>query len=236
MINKTKRLVVSRSVKLPRKTHFWGVSPLPGKHNSTDSVPALTVLRDYLNLGDKEREVTRMINSGAVNVDGKRLKERRHSVGFMDSLSVLPIDKHYRVLYDRKGRLVVQEQTSEKALEKPLKVMNKVSVGNEKFMLVFHDGTNMLTDRKDIATGDVIISGLPKKSITHVLKMQPGNRAFLTGGEHVGTIGTIKSVEVKESSGKNLVHFEEGFSTISDYAFVISSSKYSFDIQGGVGH
>ena len=234
MINKTKRLMLSNSVKLPRKTFFWGATPLPGRHNSNDSVTALTVLRDYLNLGDKEREVTRMINSGFVKVDGKTLKERRHGVGFMDSLSIIPIDKHYRVLYDKKGRLIVHEQSPEMASEKPLKVMNRISAGKDRFMLVFHDGTNMLTDRKDIRTGDVVISQLPKKDIKQVLKMQPGNRAFLTGGEHVGSIGTIKSVEVKESSGKNLIHFEEGFSTISDYAFVISSSKYSFEVPGGV--
>lgn len=234
MINRTKRLVVSRSVKIPRKTFFWGVTPLPGRHNSRDSVPALTVLRDYLNVGDKEREVTRMINSGFVSVDGKKLKERRYGLGFMDSISLLPIDKHYRVLYDKKGRLILNEQTSENSKEKPLKVMNKLTTKDGKNQLVFHDGTNFISNNKDIKTGDVLIVSVPSKQIKHVLKMQPGNKAFLTGGEHVGTIGTIKSVEVKESSGKNLVHFEEGFSTIADYAFVVSGQKYSFPVQGGV--
>ncbi len=94
----------------------------------------------------------------------------------------------------------------------------------------------MITQDKDLRPGDVVIFDLKSRSVVEKLKFQPGNRAFLTGGSHVGgEIGTIKKIEVKESSHANLVHFEEGFSTVQDYAFVISSPKYSFNIkvQGG---
>lgn len=232
MINKTKRLMIPRVTKIPRKVYFWGATPNAGKHTKESSVALLTVLRDYLKLGDKEREVTRMLNSGFIKLDGKIVKERKTAVGFMDLISVVPLDKHYRVLYDMKGRLIVKEENPKNNSIKPMKVFNKVTTKSGKTQLVLHDGQNVLTEDSSISTGDVLIMSVPEKKVEHIIKMQPGNKAFLTGGAHVGTIGTIKKVEVKESSSSNLVHFEEGFSTIADYTFVIAGPKYAFDVGG----
>lgn len=233
MINKTKRLVIPRVTKIPRKTFFWGATPNPGKHTKESSVALLTVLRDYLKLGDKEREVTRMLNSGFVKVDGKVVKERKTAVGFMDLISIVPTGEHFRVVYDKKGRLVVNREEEKNGTLKPMKVFNKVTTSSGKTQLILHDGQNFITDDKSITTGDVLILSVPDKKIQHVIKMQPGNKAFLTGGAHVGSIGTIKKVEVKASSGSNLVHFEENFSTVADYTFMIAGPKYSFEIGGG---
>ena len=233
MINKTKRLVISRAAKIPRKNFFWGATPDAGKHSRESSVALLTVLRDYLKLGDKEREITRMLNSGFIKLDGKIVKSRKTAVGFMDVISVVPMEKHYRVLYDNKGRLIVREEDEKSSTIKPMKVFNKITTKAGKTQLTLHDGQNFLSDDKSISTGDVLIMSVPEKKVQHVIKMQPGNKAFLTGGSHVGNIGTIKKVEVKESSASNLVHFEEDFSTISDYTFVIAGPKYSFNVHGG---
>ncbi len=233
MINKTKRLVISRAVKIARKEYFWAATPMTGRHNKENSVALLTVIRDYLGLGDKEREVTRMLNNGLVKVDGKIVKERRTALGFMDVISVESLKLYYRIVYDNKGRLVVAKEDEKNSSLKPKKVINKLTIKGGATQLVFHDGENLITDDKSISTGDVVVLSIPENKISQILKMQPGNRAFLTGGEHVGSTGTIKKVEVKESSGKNLVHFEEGFSTVSDYAFVLGSPKYTFTIPGG---
>lgn len=233
MINKTKRLMISRVTKIPRKTFFWGATPSAGKHSGDSSVALLTVLRDYLQLGDKEREVTRMLNSGFIKLDGKIVKSRKTAVGFMDIISVVPTNQHFRILYDSKGRLVAKEEDEKNSTIKPMKVFNKVTTKGGKTQLSLHDGQNILSDDKTIATGDVLIMSVPEKKIQHIIKMQPGNKAFLTGGAHVGTVGTIKKVEVKESSSSNLVYFEEGYSTISDYTFIVAGPKYTFNVSGG---
>lgn len=233
MINKTKRLVISRVTKIPRKTFFWGATPNAGKHTRVSSVALLTVLRDYLHLGDKEREVTRMLNSGFIKLDGKTVKSRKTAVGFMDVVTVVPTKQHFRILYDNKGRLIAQEISEKDSAIKPMKVFNKVTTKGSKIQLSLHDGQNVLTEDKTISTGDVLIMSVPEKKVQHVIKMQSGNKAFLTGGAHVGSVGTIKKVEVKESSSSNLVHFEEGYSTIADYTFMIAGPKYTFNVSGG---
>ena len=233
MINKTKRLVIPRVTKIPRKNFFWGATPNPGKHSKESSVALLTVLRDYLKLGDKEREVTRMLNSGFIKIDGKVVKNRKTAVGFMDIITIVPTGENFRVVYDNKGRLVVNRENDKYSNLKPMKVYNKITTPGGKTQLVLHDGQNFITEDKAISTGDVLIMTVPEKKVQHIIKMQPGNKAFLTGGAHVGSIGTIKKVEVKESSGSNLVHFEEDFSTVADYTFMIAGPKYSFEIARG---
>ncbi len=233
MINKTKRLVVPRVTKIPRKNFFWGATANPGRHSKESSVALLTVLRDYLRLGDKEREVTRMLNSGFIKIDGKVVKNRKTAVGFMDVITVVPTSEHFRVLYDKKGRLIVNKEDEKNSNLKPMKVFNKITTVSGKTQLILHDGQNFITEDSSISTGDVLIMSVPEKKIQHIIKMQPGNKAFLTGGAHVGSIGTIKKVEVKESSKSNLVHFEEDFTTVADYTFMIAGPKYSYEIPRG---
>ncbi|MEM0158011.1 MAG: 30S ribosomal protein S4e [Thermoplasmataceae archaeon] len=230
MINKTKRLMVPRSVDIPKKTFFWGSTPTPGSHSAERSVTLLTLLRDYLHYGDKEREITRILNSGFVKVDGKIAKERRRGVGFMDLVELAPLKKSYRIIYDKKGRLQAVPEKESLVNVKLLKVLDKISNAPGKFQLCFHDGQNIVTEDTDITPGDVLVVQIPEKKVLNILKLQSGNKVFLTGGSHVGSVATVKKVEVKESSGSNLIHFEEGFSTIAEYAFPISSPKYQYEM------
>ncbi|WP_337860256.1 30S ribosomal protein S4e [Ferroplasma sp.] len=227
---KTKIMMASRKLKIPRKTNFWSVTPTPATHNKEDSIPMLILLRDYLKLGDKEREITRILNNNMVKVDGKIVKDRRFPLGFMDVLSVETLENEYIILYDRKGKLVAMPNSPNNAGLKLFKVVKKSIVGTGKIQLGFRDGKTIVTDRKDINTSDVLLMKIPGLEIVNVLKMGEGDKAFITGGSHIGELATIKNIEVKKSSVKNMVHLNEGFSTIKDYIYVIGTPKYTFKI------
>ena len=230
-INKTKSMMVSPAVNTPRKRNFWGATP-KGRHSKKESVAILTVLRDYLGIADKEREVTRILNSGLVKLDGKVVKERRFGVGFMDLVTVDQVNANYRILYDRKGRLSAVADNKNTGI-KLVKVTGKKSTGKGTYSITFHDGQNVLTQDASIKPNDVLVISVPDKKIDQILKLGQGARVFMTGGLHVGETGTIKSIEVKESSQSNLVTLEEGFSTTIDNVFVIGNSNYSFDLGEG---
>jgi small subunit ribosomal protein S4e len=233
MITRTKRQMLPRVVKVPRKEYFWGASARPGKHSRESSVPLLHILRDYLHIGDKEREITRLLNSGFVLLDGKKVKDRRTGVGFMDLVTIVPTSESYRLLYDQRGRLVLRKESDKFAGVKFLRVKNKHTIPGGKNQLSFHDGQNTVSD-VDLKPGDVVTVRLPEKKFEEVLRMQPGSKVFITGGSHVGEIATVKKIEVKKSSSANLVEMEEGFETISDYVFVIGSTKFSYEIASEV--
>ncbi len=228
-INKTKVSMVTPAVKTARKLHFWGVTPMTGKHSRARSVAMLTVLRDYLNLGDKEREITRILNSGAVKLDGEIVKERRAAVGFMDVINLVSLNQTYRIIYDTNGRLVAIPDAKH-AGSKLVKVTGKKSEGKGKYVISFHDGQNIISEDSTITPNDVLLVSVPDKKIEQTLKLAPGAKVFMTGGSHVGETGTIKAVEVKKSSQANLVELEEGFSTTIDNVFVIGSQKFMFDL------
>ncbi|MEM0139343.1 MAG: 30S ribosomal protein S4e [Ferroplasma sp.] len=225
---KTKIMMASRKLKIPRKTNFWSVTPVPGTHKKQDALPLLILLRDYLKLGDKEREITRIMVNGDVKVDGRTVKNRRFPVGFMDIVSIKGIDHDFRILYDNKGKLIATTALEENKDLKLFKVIGKSILAPSKIQLGLHDGKTIVTERKDINTSDVLLLKVPDLEIVDVLKLAEGDKAFITGGSHVGEIATIKSIEVKKSSIKNMVHLNEGFSTIKDYIFVVGTSKYTF--------
>ncbi len=228
MINKTKRLMVPRVVKIPRKTFFWAPTPSAGRYGKDQSITILSAIRDYLRISDKERECTRILVNGLVKVDGKVVKDRRFAIGFMDVLEIS--GKFYRVLYNDQGALVILPEAAERSDLKPLKIKNKTIAPGNKIQLGFHDGRVLITDNKDYRVGDVLISKMPEMEVQNVIKFQPGSKAFITGGSHVGTVATISKIEVKSSSSSNLVHFEEGFSTIKDHVFVIGNQRYTFNL------
>ncbi len=230
MILKTKIMMASSKLKIPRKTNFWSVTPTPGPHKKEESIPILIALRDYLKLGDKEREITRILNNGDVKIDGKIIKDRRFPVGFMDVISIKSIDNTFIVLYDNKGKLIISANPEENNDVKLLRIKSKSIIEKGKIQLGFHNGHSMITDRKDLKNDDTLLIKLPNMEIQDVLKMVPGNKAFIIGGSHVGEVGTIKSIDINKSSGKNTVSFNEGFSTVKNYVFVIGNSKYSFKI------
>ncbi len=234
MINKTKRQMIPRVVKIPRKKYFWGATSMPGPHKRNASVPMLHVLRDYLSLGDKEREITRLLNNKFVMVDGKAIKEKKYPAGFMDLITIPELKKSYRVLYDKLGRLTPVPEKEENSNVKPRKVLNKYTIKGGKTMIACHDGYTFISDNKGISTGDVVLYNVKDKKIDGTIKLQEGSKVFLTGGNHVGSIATVKSIEVSKSSQSNLISMEEGFATIEEYVFPIGNLKFnSTEFTGG---
>lgn len=223
MINRTKRMMLPRTIKIPRKEYFWGVTARAGSHRKEDSVPLLIVLRDYLHVGDKEREIARMLNSGSVMVNAKVMKQKGYPLGFMDILSMKGEDKSYRVIYSRKGILSIGIEDGSMQDFKLLKVVGKHVVPGGKMQYAFHDGTNRILESRDIRTGDVLKINLKDGSVVSTYRFVKGSKAYLTGGTHIGEIATIREVEIKSSSRANMVHFEEGFSSLAEYTFVIGS-------------
>lgn len=223
MINKTKRMMLPRTIKIPRKEYFWGVTARAGAHRKQEAVPLLIVLRDYLHLGDKEREITRTLSNGMVTVDSRTVKEKGYSLGFMDIVSLKDQEKYYRIIYSRKGILSVGAEDAAMKDYKLLKIKGKHVVSGKRMQFSFHDGTNRFLDNNDLRTGDVLKINLNDRSIVATYKFAKGSKVYLTGGTHIGEIATIREIEIKSSSRANMVHFEEGFSSLAEYAFVIGS-------------
>lgn len=203
----------------------------PGAHNKIISIPIGILLRDILNLAKDNRESKRLMNRGEVFVDGSIAKDVALPVGFMDILTIKGINKSYRIIFDRKGRLLPVE-ISDDANVKMVAVANKTALRNGKMQLNLSNGYTILTAKDDAAkypTKGTLIITVPELKIKKYLPFEKGMKVIVISGTHVGEIAEI--IDLKPFIGPQpdrvVLKNETGetYDTLEDYAFVIGKTK-----------
>ncbi len=218
-----KRLAAPRIWKIPRKEYPFAPKTIPGPHPADRSVPLLIVLRDLLRVADNRREAKKILSSRAVKIDGKVRTDLKFPVGFMDVVTVG--DKHYRALYDVRGKIRLVEIPEDHAEWKLVRIENKTAVKGGKIVLNLHDGRNIMLDENKYKTGDVLKIKVPTQEIVEHYPLQEGSVAMIIGGSHRGQLAHIKEYRITKSPSDNIVAFEEGFETIKRNVFVVGVGK-----------
>ncbi len=216
---------------IPVKKDFWAPRSKPGKHPKDSSVPLVVIIRDLLGYAENSREARRIVGDRRIMVDGVKATDYNAPVGIMDIVSIPELQEHYRVMLDQYGkiRLVKIEGGEEKW--KLCKIVNKTTINGGLTQYNLHDGRNIvLEDPNEHDTKDVLKLEIPQQLIIDSFKFKEGNMALIIGGKHIGELARIKEFEVVRSSKPNLVHFEEGITTIEDYVFVIGEETPAINI------
>jgi small subunit ribosomal protein S4e len=231
-----KRRAAPRSWTVPRKGTKWILRPRPGPHPQDRSIPLLLVLRDLQRVVVSAREAELLVRSGAVRIDAKVAHDLARGVGLMDTVSLAaPLDRHYRLLTDRRGKLVLASIPSTEASVKIGRVRAKHAAKGGKVEVTLHDGRNFLVAASTpYRVGDSLKIELPGQKVLEHLALKPGVLAYLAGGSHVGELARVERVEVRNSPQPNLVHFKEGFSTIKEYVFVVGEQAPEITVGEGV--
>jgi small subunit ribosomal protein S4e len=231
-----KRRAAPRAWTIPRKGTKWVKRPGPGPHAQDQSIPLLLVLRDLRHLVRSHREASLLLRTGAVRVDGKVAKDLDRGLGLMDTISfAAPLDAHFRVVKDRRGKLVLVAIPSTEAGVKVARVRFKHTVPTGKVEVTLHDGRNLLVAASTpYRVGDSVKIEVPAQKVVDHLKLAPGALAFVAGGSHVGQLARVERVEVRNSSAPNLVHFTEGFATVKEYVYVVGQKSPEVTLAEGV--
>ena len=226
MTFRLKRAAAPRSWTVPRKGTKWLKRPGPGPHAQDQSMPLLLVLRDVRHIVASAREARILLRSGAVRVDGSVAKDLDRGIGLMDTLSFAPpLDSHYRMVKNRRGKLTLVPIPSTEAGVKLGRVRFKHAAKGGRLQVTLHDGRNLLLPATTAyRVGDSVKIDLPGQKVVEHLPLAPGALAYVSGGTHVGELARVDRVEVRNSSQPNLVHFKEGFSTIKEYVFVVGQN------------
>ncbi len=179
-----------------RKAQKFVIKPSPGSHPLENSIPLGLVLKQLV-LAKNKREIKKVLNSSQILINGKRTRSFKAPLGFMDSLSLPEVEKHYRVLFDSKGRLVLKETTPLNAKLKISKIVGKKLHKKGMFQLSLSDGRNLLTKEKNFKTGEGLVLRLPEQSLEKVLPFEKGAEGWLVSGSHKGFRGTIEEMGEK---------------------------------------
>ena len=229
-----KRISAPRSWPIQRKEHYWTVKPRPGAHPANHSIPLLILVRDLLKLADNTKEAKRVLHESNILVNGKIRKDPKYLVGIFDIISIPKIEKHYRVLTDRKGKLTFTQIKEEDSKTKLCRINNKTVVKGGKVQLNMHDGRNVIGSN-EVKTKDSVIISIPDCKIIERFAFSEGNHAMVIGGKHSGEVGKIKSIREVRSSSPNMVTImkdDHEIETIEDYVFIVGEDKLEIDLAG----
>jgi len=222
-----KRLAAPRSMKIHRKEHVWAIRAAPGPHPFEKALPLGLLVRDYIGLCDTYHEAKRIISGGNILVDGMKRKNYKFPCGLMDVISIPSVQKNYRILFDRNGKLVLVPIQEIDASWKLCRIENKTTIRGKKVQLNLHDGTNTLVEKDDYKTGDVLRISFADNKINEVFKFDKGTVAMIIGGSHIGEIASIEELQIVPSSKPNLAKLksDKEFSTIANHVFPIGKTK-----------
>ena len=205
-----------------RKKVKWLLAPAPGAHKKTESISAGVLMRDVLGIAQSAHEAKRILNTGNLLVDGRKVKDVKYSIGLMDIISLPAEKKSYRMSLEG-AKLVPKEISSEHSSRKYLKVTGKHTIRGAKTQLSFHDGRTYLGD-KNVNTGDTCTFSLPEFKLGSHLKFAPGCLCLVTQGKHMGETAELSKMIQRPGShdSEALMKGPNGeFVTVAKYLFVI---------------
>jgi small subunit ribosomal protein S4e len=208
----------------------WAPRPSTGPHKLRECLPLVVLLRNRLKYALTYREAMMIVKNpeGLVKVDGKARSDPKFPVGFMDVISLEKTGDYFRLLYDTKGRFVLQRAEAKDTVWKLLRVKDRTLGPNKVPYLVTHDGRTIRYPHPDVHTNDTIKYNLDTGEIMDFIKFEPGNVAMITAGNNIGRVGVIAHFE-RHEGGFSICHMRDSrghnFATRLQNVTVIGKGK-----------
>ena len=214
-----------------RKGFKWTTNPSPGPHSIESSIPIGLILRESLNLVNTGREARKVLSEGSIRVDGKPCRRDDFPVGLMDVVEIIGLNKAFRVLPDRKGKLILNQVSDDEKEFKLCRVLAKTTLRGGITQLNLSGGRSITLNMGEFSsdmkfkTSDVVKIGIPNNEILDLLKFGEGVLALVINGKNVGRWGGVVKIERSGTRLPDIVTIVERsgeeFLTIEDYTFTI---------------
>jgi len=216
---------------LDKLSGVFAPRPSHGPHKLRECLPLIILLRNRLKYALTKREVVQILMQRVVKVDHKVRTDTTYPAGFMDVITIDRVQNGtFRLLYDTKGRFVLQKITPQEAKYKLCKV-KRAQVGAKGVPYIgLHDGRTVRYPHPDIKVSDTVKFDLETGKIETFVKFEVGNLCMITGGRNLGRVGVITSRE-KHPGGFEIVHVKDAagqaFATRISNVFVIGKGTKS---------
>jgi len=173
-------------------------------------------------------EVTKIVMQRLIKVDGKVRTDATYPAGFMDVITIEKTGENFRLLFDTKGRFVLQTITAEEAKYKLCKV-RKIQTGSKAVPSVsLHDGRTVRYPDPLIKTNDTVKLNIETGKIVDFVKFDIGNVIMVTGGRNLGRVGVLTHRD-KHPGSFDIVHVRDAagndFATRIGNVFVIGKAE-----------
>ncbi len=216
-----KTLTVPTTWPVKRKTTKFTIRPNPGKSFEL-SMPIAIAFKNILKYAKTTKEVKTILMDKEILVDGKKIKDPKSLIGFMDTLSIPVSKEYYRILIKKSKRLYLQEITEKEAGLKICKIIGKTMLKKGRLQLNLFDSRNIIVKKDEYKVGDSILLSVPKQNVEKVLKLEKGAYAYMVSGKHIGEHGVIEEIN------KDIVKIKadkDSFETTKESLFIIGKTK-----------
>jgi small subunit ribosomal protein S4e len=216
---------------LDKLSGVFAPRPSTGPHKLRECLPLIILLRNRLRYALTKKEVTAILMQRLVKVDGKVRTDACYPAGFMDVINIEKTNEYFRLLYDTKGRFVIQRITPQEAEYKLCKV-KRCQLGSKGIPYVaLHDGRTVRYPDPLIKVNDTVKIDIKTGKITDFIKFDIGNLVMITGGHNLGRVGIITHKE-KHPGSFDIIHVKDAagqtFATRVGNVFVIGKGTKSF--------
>ncbi|HOI18703.1 MAG TPA: 30S ribosomal protein S4e [Candidatus Woesearchaeota archaeon] len=195
--NHIKRISVPRTWPIRRKENKFVARPTVGPRPLSQTLPLVVVIRDMLKLASNAKEVKQLINAKEILVNGKLIDSYTFPIGLFDVLNLPNIQSHYRLVFDKLGRLSIIKIPQNESEFNVLRIIGKTLLKGKKLQLNLESGINILVTEKDTkqyTVGEALLIKLPKIEIIEHIPLKKGSFVCILNGKHIGRHGTISEV------------------------------------------
>jgi len=234
-----KRLNAPRNWMLDKLSGTWAPRPTPGPHKLRECLPLVILIRNRLKYALTAREVLLILMQRLVKVDGKVRTDTTFPAGFMDVITIERTNENFRLLYDVKGRFILQRINAEEAKFKLARVRS-VQVGKNGIpALHTSDSRTIRYPDPLIKKHDTVKVDIESGKITEFYGFEAGNLAAVIGGRNLGRVGVIVSRE-RHIGSFDIIHIKDSvghtFATRMANVFVIGKgTKSAVTLPRGAG-
>lgn len=187
-----KRLAAPKTWDIERKVTKFITRPYPSGHKMSLSMAIQPILKEVLKVARSTRDAKYILYEKQAFINGRQTKEPKRAVGLMDVLSFPELKKQYRMLINKKGKLLMQEIDAKEAAIRPCRIEKKTMIKGKKLQLNLSDGTCLLAEKDIYKTRDTLVLNNGDNKIMQHLPYAVGATVYITKGKHVGNAGKLE--------------------------------------------
>ena len=195
-----KRLNAPHHWHLGKMGGVWAPKPSAGPHKMRECLPVCIMLRERLKYALTGKECMQISMERCVKVDGKVRTDPNYPAGFMDVIELEKSGDRFRLLFDPKGRFVLNRINKEEAAYKLCRV-SKIYVSADKVpVAVTHDGRSIRYPDPLVKANDTIKVNLATGTMSDIMKFELGALVMITRGRNAGRVGSMMHIERHDGS------------------------------------
>lgn len=192
-----KTITVPKTWPIKRKGQTFIIRPLPSKKLDY-SLPIALVFKNMLKFCKTNKEVKTILRDKEILVDGKRKKNIKDLIGFMDVLSIPISNENYRMLLDKYNKLTLVPIDNKEAGYKIVKIISKKILKKGKVQLNLFDSKNIIVEKDIYKVSDSVKINISNQEILDYYKLEKGFYVFIISGKHAGEHGLINNIINKD--------------------------------------